>query len=308
MKQDFPVPELTGPTRLDKFLVQKLTRLSRSFIQHAIKAGKVLLNGKRVPVHHFLKPGEVVTVDVAEPETPHALTPAPEVAWKLIAETPDYLVVEKPAGVVVHPAAGVHEPTLVEGLLAKYPELAGVGDDPTRPGLVHRLDRDVSGLMVVARTPEMFQCLKEQFQTRTITKQYLALVVGRVTQEEGTINFPLARSRSKHGKMAARPESSGDTHEAITHYEVVQHFQQATLLQVTLETGRTHQIRAHLNALGYPLVGDPLYHPKHLNFRATPGRLFLHAAKLAFNDLTGEHQVFESQLPPELNEFLAKLR
>jgi 23S rRNA pseudouridine1911/1915/1917 synthase len=288
-------------------LVEKLATLSRSFIQQAIKAGKVLLNGKQVPVHHFLKTGEVVTIDVVEPEATRALSPAPNVPWKLVAETADYLVVEKPAGVVVHPAAGVHDPTLVEGMLAKYPELVGVGDDASRPGIVHRLDRDVSGLMVVARTPEMFQHLKDQFQARTITKEYLGLVVGRVAQEEGTINFPLARSKSKHGKMAARPESSGDTREAITHYEIVSTYQQTTLLRISLETGRTHQIRAHLAALGYPLVGDDLYHPKKLNFKATPGRLFLHAATLGFTDREGKRQMFTSALPAELDQFLHKL-
>ncbi len=309
MKKDLTVPHLESPTRLDKFLVQELgVTWSRSFIQHAIKHGDIRVDNKKVTVHHFLKPGEVIGVDVVAPEVRSQLTPEPGVPWKLVEAAEDYLVVEKPAGVVVHPAAGVREPTLVEGLLTQYPELKEVGDDPTRPGLVHRLDRDVSGLMVVARTPAMFELLKQQFQDRTITKEYLALVVGRVAQPSGTINFPLARSKSKHGKIAAHPQADGVGREAITHYEVVTLYQQATLLKVTLETGRTHQIRAHLNALGYPIVGDELYKPKRLGFRATPGRLFLHAARLAFTDRQTKRQEFTSPLPPELEQFLKQLR
>lgn len=307
MNRTITVPHLTEHTRLDKFLTQELLGLSRSFIQHAIKNGDIKVNDKKTSVHHFLKEGDIIIVDVIVPKIHSELTPQTKIPWQLIKETSDYLIIEKPAGVVVHPASGINEPTLIEGLLSKYPELKEVGDDPMRPGIVHRLDRDVSGLMVVARNQGMFNYLKQLFKERDITKKYLALVVGHLNQPDGVINFPLARSNNKHGKMAARSKSDNDTREAITKFELIKLYQPASLLKIEIETGRTHQIRAHLAALGYPIVGDKLYRPKKLNFKATPERLFLHAAELSFLDQNGERQTFTSTLPQELNDFLNKL-
>lgn len=307
MNRTITVPHLTEHTRLDKFLTQELLGLSRSFIQHAIKNGDIKVNNKKVTVHNFLKEGDAITVDVIAPEAHSELKPQTKVPWQLVKETNDYLIIEKPAGIVVHPAPGISEPTLIEGLLSKYPELKEVGDDPMRPGIVHRLDRDVSGLMVVARNQNMFNYLKQLFKEREITKKYLALVIGHLNQPDGVINFPLARSRNKHGKMAARSKSDNDTRDAITKFELINLYQPASLLKIEIETGRTHQIRAHLAALGYPIVGDKLYRPKKLNFKATPERLFLHATELSFVDQNGEEQIFTSPLPKELNDFLNKL-
>ncbi|MDP3986370.1 MAG: RluA family pseudouridine synthase [Candidatus Veblenbacteria bacterium] len=302
------VPQLERPTRLDHFLVGKLgPGWSRSAIQRATKQGGVLVNGKRVPVHHFLKTGEVITLPESAPPRAPQLAPNADVSYRLVSETPQYLIIDKPTGLVVHPAPGVHEPTLVDGLLARYPELTSVGEDPIRPGIVHRLDREVSGLMVVARTQDAYQHLKQQFQERAVQKTYTALVIGRVLNPSGTINFPLARSRRQHGKIAARASGDEDTREAITHYTVKKTYQQATLLSVTLETGRTHQIRAHLAALGYPIVGDTLYRPATLSFKATPSRIFLHAGTLAFTDPVGQLQTFTSPLPKKLQDFLDSL-
>jgi 23S rRNA pseudouridine1911/1915/1917 synthase len=308
MNRNITVPHLTEPTRLDKFLVQELgSGWSRTFIQHAIKEGMVKVNGKKVPIHHFLKEGEIITLsELASPVTAQ-ITPSAEVEFKILASTPEFIIVDKPSGLVVHPALGVKEPTLIEGLLSKYPELKEVGDDPMRPGIVHRLDRDVSGLIIVARNQNMFDYLKQLFKERNITKKYLALVVGHLNQPDGVIDFPLARSNQKHGKMAARSKSDSDTREAITKFELIKLYQPASLLKIEIETGRTHQIRAHLAALGYPIVGDKLYRPKKLNFKATPERLFLHATELSFVDQNGENQTFTSPLPQELNDFLNKL-
>lgn len=301
------VPRLSAPTRLDKFLTHQLPGLSRSAIQHAIKQGQVKVGGKQVPVHHFLKPGEVVVADINTTPKQAQLKPEPGVPWQLINETDDYLVVEKPAGLVVHPAPGVDEPTLVDGLIAHYPELAQIGNHPLRPGIVHRLDREVSGVMVVARTAAMFQHLTTAFAARQVAKQYTALVVGHVAQPEGTITFPLSRGHGRRGRVAARPAAGDDTREAVTHYTVRQQFQQAALLDIAIATGRTHQIRAHLAALGHPIVGDQVYRPKSLAFKASPGRIFLHAATLAFNDLHGARQTFTSPLPAKLQQFLTHL-
>jgi 23S rRNA pseudouridine1911/1915/1917 synthase len=308
MDREITVPHIEQPTRLDKFLVQELgSGWSRTFIQQAIKNNAIKVNEKKVTVHHFLKEGDVIMVGVITPEVRTELEPQAKVPWKLIKETNDFLIIEKPTGVIVHPAPGINEPTLIEGLLSKYPELKDVGDDPMRPGIVHRLDRDVSGLMVVARNQNMFDYLKRLFKEREITKKYFALVVGHLNQPDGVINFPLARSRNKHGKMAARAKSDSDTREAVTKFELIKLYQPASLLKIEIETGRTHQIRAHLAALGYPIVGDNLYRPKKLNFKATPERLFLHATELSFVDQNGENQTFTSPLPQELNDFLNKL-
>lgn len=307
MNRTITVPMLTKPARLDKFLVDQLgSQWSRTTIQKAIEAGQITVNGQRVPVHHFLKAGEIINATIAEPAaTPKILPPSLEI--KVAGETTDYIVIDKPTGLVVHPAPGVHEATLVDWLTAHYPEITAVGEDKNRPGIVHRLDREVSGLLVVARTPEMFQHLKNQFKDRQVTKQYTALVVGQVSQASGTIDFPLARSARRQGKIAARPEASDDTREAVTHYEVAHQYQAVALLNVTIETGRTHQIRAHLAALGHSVVGDKLYRPARLSFKSTPGRLFLHASKLGFYDLANQWQQFFAPLPPELAQFLTTL-
>ena len=307
MPHTFSVPTLTEPTRLDKFLVVQFPAVSRSRIQEAVRKGHVLVNKKKVAVHHFLKSGDEVSAPEFATPTPAILTPDVHVKFTTIHEEKDFIIIDKPTGLVVHPAPGLHESTLVHGLLAQYPELAQVGDDTLRPGIVHRLDREVSGLMVVARTPDAFTFFKRQFMERLIEKKYTALVVGRMANNSGTINFPLARSKRGTRKVAARSAADDDTREAVTHYEVTQQYQQVALVTVEIETGRTPQIRAHLAALGYPIVGDTLYRPKHLSFKATPNRLFLHASSLAFTAPDGTHQKFTSSLPPELEHFLAQL-
>ncbi len=240
---------------------------------------------------------------------------------KIIAETPDYLVIEKPTGLLVHPTVHHEGPTLVDELVRLYPKIKKVGDDPTRPGIVHRLDREVSGLMVVAKTQPMFEYLKEQFAGRTIHKEYLALVHGKLSKDEGEIDFVIARSRHG-GRMAARP-SSQEGRTAKTMYDVVERFPNATLVRVMPETGRTHQIRAHFHALGHPLVGDRLYRTKKQRRKEllkskgedvqtlgkfTIPRLMLHATKLSFPDLEEKIQTFESTPPSEFSNFIKTLK
>ncbi len=192
-------------------------------------------------------------------------------------------------------------------MLNDFPEIKGVGDDELRPGIVHRLDKDVSGLMIVTRNQIAFDYFKNQFQTRQILKEYLGLVIGKVETPSGKIDIPIARSKSNRHKMAAQTNADDKAKEAITLYEVLHNYQQTTLLKLTLETGRTHQIRTHLNALGYPLVGDLVYRPKKISFKTNPGRIFLHSYHLRFQDLNSYQQDFVCELPPELDSFLKKL-
>lgn len=223
---------------------------------------------------------------------------------KIIYEDENVLVVNKPAGLEVASEKNKEELTLVDWLIKKYPAMAKVGPDPSRPGIVHRLDKNASGLLLVAKTEAAFEHLIKQFKERTIKKEYAVLVHGEVTKEEGMIEFPIARANS--GRFAALPLGSEAGRLAITEYEVVKRFKNFTLLRARIKTGRTHQIRVHLFALGYPVVGDKLYRPKKIKEPLMP-RLFLHASKIGFRDLNGEWREFESDLPEDLKNFLEKI-
>ncbi|MFH1291618.1 MAG: RNA pseudouridine synthase [bacterium] len=232
---------------------------------------------------------------------------------KVVDETPDYLVVNKPTGVLVHPTSADEPNTLTKQLLQKYPELKNVGEDKMRPGIVHRLDKDASGLMVVARTQPMFELLKKQFQERQVEKEYLVLVHGKVVADTNEINFPL--KRSKNGRMASIPktkrgEPTDIGRQSKTEFWVEKRFINFTLLRVKIFTGRTHQIRAHMLAYGHPVVGDLLYYQKKQSRKWDDklGRLFLHCVKLGFNDPNGQKQNFELNLQKELKDFLKEIK
>ncbi|MBF8280706.1 MAG: pseudouridine synthase, RluA family [Candidatus Magasanikbacteria bacterium] len=223
----------------------------------------------------------------------------------IIFENSDFLVVHKPAGQLTHPTEKGETDTLADFLRVHFPAVSSVGDAPeVRPGIVHRLDREASGLLVVAKTSAAFNNLKKQFQERKVEKEYFILVHGKILRDWGTINFPLARTRD--GKMGARPEDDENTREAVTEFEVVKRYANATLVKAHPKTGRTHQIRVHFHAYGHPLVGDPLYRQKKYKMRAEEKlkRIFLHACRLAFTDLNGERVEFTDPLPSELEEFL----
>ncbi len=228
---------------------------------------------------------------------------------KIIADEADFLVIVKPAGLLAHPAPGKTEPTLVDELLMRYPKLKGVGDSADRPGLAHRLDRDVSGLLVVAKTEPMFRELKRQFKNREIKKEYIALVHGVLTpnQEHDIITRPIGRSRTGRGRMAAYSQEQAGSRQAKTEYWVIKRLRHHTLLRVQIHTGRPHQIRVHLFSLGYPVVGDTVYKQKRIK-PAKINRLFLHSTRLGFKDLTGEYHEYDSPLPEELNNFLTSLK
>lgn len=248
----------------------------------------------------------------------------------IIFENDDYLVINKPAGLIVHGGTGITESVLTDWLRVRYPEIENVGDDPIRPGIVHRLDKEASGLMVIAKNQKAFNYFKKQFQNRKITKKYIALAHGAISKEEDTIAFPIKRSKDGY-KMAALPVSSEtisdknkpnnrdrgtlraqeESKEAITEFCVLHRYINYTLLDVTIKTGRTHQIRVHFYAYGHPLVGDPLYWTKKSkvkNEKIKLGRIFLVAKELSFKDLDGEKQKFSIELPADLQSFLDKTK
>ncbi len=231
------------------------------------------------------------------------ITANPSIQLPILAETPDYVVINKPSGIVVHQADQHTEPdTVVNALLAKYPSLAEVGDDATRPGIVQRLDQDVSGVMVIALTQPMFEHLKAQWQAHLVKKHYLALVHGRLGQLDGEINFSITRSSADFTKMAARPDDSGKS--AVTRFTVIKQYMKYALLDVEILTGRTHQIKVHMNAYGHPLVGEQVYKPKKFKSRLQPGRPWLHASQLSFALPDGAIVGYSAPLPADLQAIL----
>lgn len=296
------VPADAGRLRLDLFAVAQ-SGLPRHQVQRAIKSGAATVDGRPAKsVHEWLSPGSVVTLGDAPSGGGDAI---PEV--EVLAETADYVAIAKPAGIAVHGGPGVHGPTVADWLLASYPSVRHVGDDAVRPGIVHRLDKPVSGCMVAALTQPMFEHLKLQFTGRTVKKSYVALVYGVVPNDRGTVDVPIGRSDS--GRFAAHTGSRGEAdREAITEWEVLRRFRNATLLSLHPVTGRTHQLRVHCKFLGHSIVGDAVYVTRKQPYRLPPlGRLFLHAAELEFADLSNEPVHVSCPLPPELESYLAEL-
>jgi len=282
------VPESAAGERLDRFLAS-LPEVGSRGIAERVLADGVLVDGHARAKSHRLNGGEELEFEAPDTATP-ALAPE-EMDLRIAYEDEQLVVVDKPAGLVVHPAPGHATGTLVHGLLAH--DVAGGDDD--RPGIVHRLDRDTSGLMVVARSDDAHKRLQELVRKRELERHYLALVVGRPRSRAGRIEAPIGRDR----RDPMRHSLDTDTpREAVTHFEVVELFPRHTLLDVKLETGRTHQIRVHLNAIGLPVAGDRVYgRPHELELE----RQFLHAARLAFtHPFTGERLDVESPLPEDL--------
>jgi 23S rRNA pseudouridine1911/1915/1917 synthase len=289
--------------RLDRF-VSLLTGRSRSEAAALVTGGAVLIGGVAVTSGKArLAEGDEVEVD-AGPEPGPVVVADPSVLVPIVHEDADVLVVDKPAGLVVHPGAGHVTGTLVHGLLARYPEIAGVGEDD-RPGIVHRLDRDTSGLLVVARTEAARRRLVEALAARQVERIYLALVHGGPEADAGLVDAPVGRSARQPTKMTVTERGR----EARTGYEVLRRWPDpgCSLLRCRLETGRTHQIRVHLAAIGHPVVGDDAYDGGRKRPVEVP-RLFLHAARLAFDHpITGEHLGFESPLPADLQSVVDQL-
>ena len=283
--------------RLDKHLADLCPELSRSFIQKMIAEGRVRVNGRAVRAGYRLKALDVV---VMEPQAEPPETPGPRpFDLAIVYEDTDVLVVDKPAGVPTHPGPGHGGGTLANALLAYLPDLDEVGD-PSRPGIVHRLDKDTSGLLIVAKTADAHRDLSAQFKQRTVSKMYLALVEGLVVPPEGVIEAPLGRHLKRRKEMAIVQ----DGRQSTTSYETAGIFDKYTLLRVSPKTGRTHQVRVHMAAIGYPVVGDSVYGKRNKCL----ARHFLHAAYLRFRHPVSMDEIeVNSQLPGELSGFLNSL-
>jgi 23S rRNA pseudouridine1911/1915/1917 synthase len=297
------VPATLAGDRVDR-AISFLTGWPRAAVQQLIEDGAVTVDGNVVAKSHRLQEGSVVDV-LVEPDLDRDAPPEPDPGVEVDVRfaDDDVVVVAKPAGLVVHPGAGHAGGTLVNGLLARFPEIAGVGD-PTRPGIVHRLDRDTSGLLVIARSQTAYDSLVAQLSRRSVERLYAALVWGTLSAPRGVIDAPIGRSEARRTRMAVR--SAG--REARTGYHVIETFEAppCSLLECKLETGRTHQIRVHLAAIGHPVVGDPSY--GGVRDRIALGRPFLHAATLGFeHPVTGDTMRFEDPLPPDLQSVLEDL-
>ncbi|MGB0384681.1 MAG: RluA family pseudouridine synthase [Ardenticatenaceae bacterium] len=295
------VPTEAKKERLDRWLSAQLSALSRSQIGRLLADGQITLDGV-VPNKGGVKvmPGQVVEVRLPPEagDTPQAEPMDLEVLY----EDAEVAVINKPPRVVVHPAPGHSGGTLVNGLLARYPELDDP-EQPDRPGIVHRLDRDTSGVLIVARTVAARHILQAQFRKRTTEKEYIALVLGHPDTARGTIEGPIGRHRTHRQKRAVVPTGRP----AVTHYETLESFAASTLLLVRPVTGRTHQIRVHLDAIGLPVAGDELYGPRRRRI-PTLNRHFLHAARLTITTPIGQTRTFEAPLPEELKAVLNQLR
>ena len=287
--------------RIDRYIAERVPDLSRSYVQKLLEEGLVTVAGQAPRASYKVQPGDIIAIRIPAPQPTELL--AEKIPLAVVYEDADILVVDKPAGMVVHPAPGHQAGTLVNALLAHVPDLAGIGGE-IRPGIVHRLDKDTSGLLVVAKNDSALRNLQAQFKGREVHKTYVALVEGEPKATKGVIEAPIGRDPTHRKRMAVVARGG---REARTEYTVRERFPGYTLVEAEPVTGRTHQIRIHLAYIGHPVVGDPVY-----GFRKQPlglRRQFLHAARLAFLlPGTGQPVAFVSELPAELKGVLDGLR
>ena len=299
-------PEYAG-LRLDAFLHAHFLDFSRSWIQKLIKKGHATIDKKKVAASHKLKAGDLV---MFAPELPPEISLAPDESLnetiKVIFENDDFLVINKPAGLNVHPSAGEPRGTLVNWLLYYYPPIQNIGESKIRPGIVHRLDKDTSGVMVMAKNQKTFVWLKQQFQNHTVVKKYVALVNGAPGRDNGRIDLNIIRSKSDPTKNATTPSQTAGR-KAVTYWQVLHRYPDHTLLEITPQTGRMHQIRVHMKALNMPVAGDKKYALKNKKNPKNIGRMFLHAEYLSLIAPTGEKFSFHAPLPEDLETVLRNL-
>mgnify|MGYP004533755335 FL=1 len=286
--------------RLDAYLSLKNEKISRTMVQKLIEEGNILVNGKNPKASYKVSEGDKITLEEIEPK--EISLKAQDIAVDIIYEDKDIIVVNKPKGLVVHPANGNPDGTLVNAIMAICKgSLSGIGGE-IRPGIVHRLDKDTSGILIIAKNDEAHINLSEQIKNREVKKTYIALVRGFVKENEATINMPIGRSPKDRKKMAVVKNGKN----AITHIKVLERFNNYTLLQVNIETGRTHQIRVHLSEIGYPIVGDYTYSNGKNEFGIV-GQC-LHAKSLKFrHPITNEEMYLEAELPQYFKDVIKKL-
>lgn len=293
------IDQIEDKQRLDIYLSEHdLSEKSRSYIQTLIKDEKILVNDNKVKTGYILKPGDYITLLDVELKTLD-IKPV-DLKLDIVYEDDDLLVINKPEGLVVHPASTYHKPTLVHGLMHQVDHLSSI-NGVVRPGIVHRIDKDTSGLLVVAKTDQAHQLLSEQLKNHEIIRTYTALVYHDFDENEGTIKAPIGRHPKNRLKMTVL--ESGRF--SVTHFKVLRRYEQYTLLSCELETGRTHQIRVHMAYINHPVVGDPIYGPKKTILKHGQ---FLHATDLSFmHPIKKEHMTFHADIPSYFKNFLDQL-
>jgi len=296
-KYSFKVGEADKGKRLDMYIVEQLPGLSRSFVQKLTSEGNILLNGEPAKNHHKVNTGEAVDVSVPEPVA--STIRAEKIPLDIVYEDGDLLIINKPAGMVVHPAPGNYSGTLVNALLTHCKDLSGIGG-VLKPGIVHRIDKGTSGLLVVAKNDSSHKALADQFRAKTTRRVYWALVKGVVRFDNGIVELPIGRSDDDRMKMAVKSEEGEEGRYAVTKYKVLERFKDSTLLELTLGTGRTHQIRVHMSHVGHPVVGDEEY-----GSRSSLGRPALHAKTIGFiHPGTKKYVEFTSELPEDIKKLI----
>ena len=297
---NFIITEENVGERIDKYLSNQIEGKSRSFIQELIKKEKVVVNNKIPKSNYKVKAFDNIELEVPEPEI--LKVDAEDIPLNILYEDNDVIVVNKEQGMVVHPAPGNYNGTLVNALLFHCKDLSGI-NGIIRPGIVHRIDKDTSGILVVAKNDEAHNKLSEQLKNHSMKREYYALIEGRLKNDSGTINKPIGRNKKDRLKMGIVEDGKL----AVTHYEVLERYNGYTLIKCILETGRTHQIRVHMSSIGFPLVGDPLYGFKRQKFKLD-GQM-LHAKTLGFiHPETNEYMEFNSELPKYFINIIDKLR
>lgn len=302
MNQFFYTYQNEEHTRLDVFLAAQLTTVSRSRIAALIKEKRVTVNGKGVKAGYALTKGDVIAGEIPE-EQPLAVTPA-AIPLDIVYEDHDVVIVNKPRGMVVHPAPGSKDNTLVNALIAHCDDLSGI-NGVLRPGIVHRIDKDTSGLLLVAKNDIAHNSLAQQLKNHTVHRVYEAIVCGAVAEPQGLIDCPIGRHPVERKKMAVTEKNSKG---AVTHYLVLERFADFTHIEARLETGRTHQIRVHMKYIGHPLLGDPVYGKGEKNPFHFAGQA-LHARTIGFlHPVSGEYLEFSATPPADMENVLAQLR
>ena len=286
--------------RIDKFLAKELTEFSRTMVQSLISDGHVCVNGKKAKASYKLENDDCITIHIPEPEDT-SIQPE-DIPLEVVYEDSDVIVVNKPTGMIVHPSAGIYTGTLVNALLYHCKDLSGI-NGVHRPGIVHRIDKETSGLLMVAKNDHAHQSLSEQLQEHSVTRRYYALVHGLIPHEMGRIEAPIGRDPKDRQKMCCTDKNAKD---AITNFKVIERFNDMCLVECRLETGRTHQIRVHMAYIGHPVYGDPQYGRRRDD--VSNGQ-YLHAKILGFvHPTTQEEMYFESELPDFFKEKLDELR
>ena len=286
--------------RVDKFISEQVTELTRSHVQNLISDGLVTVDGKPAKANTKLKEGQTVTVNVPPPK--ELKVEAEDINLDIVYEDDCMLVVNKPQGMVVHPAAGNYNGTLVNALLNHCKDSLSEINGVIRPGIVHRIDKDTSGLLLVAKNDEAHLSLSEQIKAHTLTREYIALVHGNIRQDQGTIDAPIGRHASDRKKMCVTDKNSKN---AVTHYTVLERYNGYCFVKCRLETGRTHQIRVHMASIGHPVIGDPVYGPKKSRF--SEKAQLLHAVSVGFvHPKTKEYMEFKTDIPQRFTKYLRK--